>query len=197
MGAAGARLLALAGLAAAAGCGSRQGNAHVPSNCPPNATGALQINEIGGAFRGLHLEMPYRQAMRQARRFPRFKSVLRCAQFQIDGPSFPEPERAVGFRDFQLEFAGQPLRLRRITVVASGARTQGGVRIGDPLKDVRARYTRVRPDCHDQTSHDGDRLFPSCVVEVGRYTLYFGGDPISDIELAYHTPTEHKLGFPP
>lgn len=141
------------------------------------------------------LRQPRDKVLRRLRRLRQQRGGPYCGAGPLDGPEFPAPYTTAQFGDSVLAFAGRPARLREIAVTAAGATTAAGVTIGARLSDAQSAYKGRGLDCHDQTDHDGARLFPSCVTEVGPYTLYFGGDPIREIDLSYHTPTEKRRGF--
>jgi hypothetical protein len=73
-----------------------------------------------------------------------------------------------------------------MAIVADGARTRAGVRLGDDLERVRERYARVR--CGEAVA--GEPLFgddyptyPWCRALVGETRVFFGDDPIESITL--------------
>ena len=73
-----------------------------------------------------------------------------------------------------------------MATLAEGAETQSGVAIGDPLAQVRERYTDVR--CGEAVA--GESLFggetpkyPWCRTQVGKVSVFFGEDPNESITL--------------
>jgi hypothetical protein len=85
-------------------------------------------------------------------------------------------------RDMSLLFGGSPQRLYAINLLSRGARTAGGVSIGDTLDDVRRVYAAEHPYCGTNAGDDGP-LTAACWVRVGPEFLYFGGDPILQVDL--------------
>ena len=73
-------------------------------------------------------------------------------------------------------------RVVAVTVIDEGARTQAGLRIGDPLRDARALYPGLR--CGEAPSGDIGR-YPFCVGRLQpRRSLWFGQDPIASITVS-------------
>lgn len=73
-----------------------------------------------------------------------------------------------------------------MATLEDGARTRGGVAVGDDLELVRERYERV--DCGESVAGEplfgGDSpMYSWCRAIVGDIRVFFGGDPIESITL--------------
>lgn len=152
------------------------------ADCPPPALDSSPISEREGAFRGVHLLDEKAAVLRRLDRFPRGRAY--CGAPQPDGPRLPRPVSVLYLNDSYFVFAGRPSRLRTIGVQGAGLPTAGSIAVGDSLRAVDKAYADRAVDCRDQTDSENVALFSSCIVQIGRYTLFFGHDPITTIELS-------------
>jgi hypothetical protein len=88
---------------------------------------------------------------------------------------FPGDVRSVRARGVSL--LAERGRVRMMFITDPRAVTLGGVRIGDDLREARARLSGLL--CH-QSNED----VPACGGRVGRFTAIFVGDPIQTITLS-------------
>jgi hypothetical protein len=69
------------------------------------------------------------------------------------------------------------------SVVALGTVTNGGVRIGDPLDEVRTRYPELRCGVRNRGTEYAE--YPYCAGRLGRRRyIWFGQDPVRSISMA-------------
>jgi hypothetical protein len=182
-----AAALTIAVVVAAVGCGGGTGVSAVgASHCPPAPTGSGVIDEKLGSFRGARIGDGLHAALRHfagvERRWDAV-SVLTlsgCGQPKLSPIVAGSHIRAARLPDSVLTFAGVPARVTAFITDGRGARTRAGVRIGDALSHVKARYPAGDVRCGHELSDDGP-LWPSCDVTSGRFDVYFGGDPINEI----------------
>ena len=89
---------------------------------------------------------------------------------------YEPPPVALRYGNRSFDFG--PEGVHAMYVWAAGGRTSSGVRIGDDMSEVPARYPRT------QGLEAGEDEVPPCIVRVGRRFLAFGEDPIRSITLA-------------
>ena len=98
----------------------------------------------------------------------------------------PPDRRALRYRDAFFYPCGPrlhcPGRVGGFEVTGPGARTNRGVRIGEPLAAARRRY-RLHCETGDLNADPSD--FPFCTGQVAaRRYIFFDNDPIDSIALA-------------
>ncbi len=123
----------------------------------------LQIDEVNGRVGSIGLGDTARQVLRA-----------------LGKPGIAR-EGSLAYRHPRLDV---PLRAGRVTYVMTedpAARTEGAVRIGDPLSAARASY-RKAAKCNPN-SPDKQVKRPFCVVTVPAGRMILNGDPIRTIEL--------------
>jgi hypothetical protein len=149
----------------------------------------VRLDEHAGTVRGVRIGQLRSEVARRFRKVPHKWSTSSlgplgtCRTAPPLGAFWsPEHVRILRMRDMSLLFGGSPQRLYAINLFGRTARTAGGVSVGDALDDVRRVYAARHAYCGTNMGDDGP-LTPACWVRVGPQFLYFGGDPILQIDL--------------
>jgi hypothetical protein len=170
--------LALAGLGALGGCGSSQGR-------PTPGVAQGRVDEVHGAYRGVHLGVSRRRAVTDLLGDPLHRSDSPYLDAVNAAPYLPA-DSALDTAYTDVDFTYVNDYVSSISVYGQGARTVLGVRLGDPLASVRSTYRNVRCLPRRAGANPED---PGCEVAAGpRRFLYFSGDPISVITMSTQPP---------
>jgi hypothetical protein len=156
---------------------------------PSKARGA--IKEIVGEYAGIRLGDSRQRVLSRFGKQP--KNAPDSSEF--DHPYFiPSGVGTIDYGDVSVLFGEadqqrartvNPGRVSDLAIYGRGARTKRGVGIGDSLGRVKSAYPDVR--CIPYTSLEHDSRGPSCSTRLApRRYIYFGGDPITEIDLAVY-----------
>jgi hypothetical protein len=98
----------------------------------------------------------------------------------------PRDERAISLAYRDMDFlAMRSTGVYKLAVWRAGARTTGGVRLGDPLATARQRYPRI--SCGIRNENSEYPAYPYCCGRFGAHWIWFGQDPISSITISSTT----------
>jgi hypothetical protein len=191
----GSVVVAVASALCLGACGNvSEQEAAAARGCPPRPTGALALDEHAGTVRGFGIGDGSRAVLRRLHGVRAVWSTENDSPLSHCGAGFvgamwvPKHVRVLRLRDMVVQFGGKPSRVYAINLVGRGAKTAAGVGIGSSLADVKKAYRSSRPNCTTITGDDGP-LWPACFVRVGPRFLYFGGDPVAELDL--QPPLEH------
>jgi hypothetical protein len=139
-----------------------------------------RVTESVGAYAGVHLG-DSKAVLVKALGEPLLKQGPDIVDSENSPQFLPADAPDAVYRDLEATFIHG--KVASMTIYGQGARTTGGVKIGDPLASVKPAYesARCRP-----TGRGGEReISPECDLMVGPHTyLYFGDDPIKLIVLS-------------
>jgi hypothetical protein len=190
--------LAAAALALAAplgGCGDDQPGAERGAADPKET----RLDERAGEYRGVGLRDPQRNVIRVFGRPAKEKNPSgplvvgnEIEAFGLPWIVAPPPRprgttrqlRRGAYRYRYVSFSTSPIfGVYKFTVVAPNTVTNRGLRIGDPLADVRRRYPGLNCGIRNKESEYPE--YPYCAGKLGRGRyIWFGQDPVRSMSMA-------------